>query len=164
VAVERRAHTAGSLRLHVVPDASWRNLGPFLRGGIDADEATVVADDWRGYAPLAAAGVSHEPIPQIEPVRAVEILPWAHVVTSNLETWLRGTFHGVSPAHLQRGLVEFTYRFNRCWREEALFHFMLRRAAERKPLPSLRLTAELIGKVQKPIQRRIRIRRECVCL
>ena len=40
VAVERRAHTAGSLRLHIVPDASWRNLGPFLRGGIDSDEAT----------------------------------------------------------------------------------------------------------------------------
>jgi len=145
VAVERRAHTAGSLRLNVVPDASWRSLGPFLRGGIDADEATVVTDDWSGYAPLAAAGVSHEPIPQLEPARAGEILPWAHVVISNLKTWLRGTFHGVSPKYLQRYLVEFTYRFNRRWRDEELFHFVLRRAVRGAPLPYTRLTAEVVG-------------------
>lgn len=27
---------------------------------------------------------------------------WAHSVFGNLEIWLRGTFHGISPTHLQR--------------------------------------------------------------
>ena len=35
------------------------------------------------------------------------ILPWIHKVFSNLKTWLRGTFHGVSPKHLPRYLQEF---------------------------------------------------------
>jgi len=61
--------------------------------------------------------VHHEPTVQGEPARAAEILPWAHIVISNLKTWLRGTFHGVSHKHLPRYLVEFTYRFNRRWRE-----------------------------------------------
>ena len=104
-----------------------------------------MTDDWSGYAPLTAVGVSHEPIPQIEPERAAEILPWAHVVISNLKTWLRGTFHGVSPKYLRRYLAEFTYRFNRRWREEELFHFVLRRAAQGEPLPYHRLTAEAVG-------------------
>jgi len=145
VAVERRAHTAGSLQLDVVPDVSWASLGPFVRGAIAAAETTVLTDDWGGYAPFAAAGVDHEPTVQGEPARAAEILPWAHIVISNLKTWLRGTFHGVSHKHLPRYLVEFTYRFNRRWREGELFHFVLRRAAQGDPLPYHRLTAEVVG-------------------
>jgi len=34
--------------------------------------------------------------------QALDILPWAHTAFGNLETWHRGTFHGVSPKHLQR--------------------------------------------------------------
>ena len=48
---------------------------------------------------------------------------WMH-----LKTWLRGTFHGVSRKHLQRYLDEFVYRFDRRWREDELFGFVLNRA------------------------------------
>ena len=64
---------------------------------------------------------------------------------SNLKTWLRGTFHGVSPKHLPRYLQEFTYRFDRRSRESELFFFVLRRAARGEPLPYPRLTAEVVG-------------------
>ena len=40
-AVEQREHSAGSLRLAVVPHASKDELGPFVRGVIDATEASV---------------------------------------------------------------------------------------------------------------------------
>ena len=66
--------------------------------------------------------------------RSSEILPWVHRVFGNLKTWLRGTFHGVSRKHLPRYLDEFTYRFNRRWREDELFGFVLRRAAQGRPL------------------------------
>lgn len=145
VAVERRAHTAGSLHLDIVPDVSWESLGPFVRGAIEARNTTVRTDDWSGYWPLAAAGVDHEPTAQGDPENAAQILPWAHVVISNLKTWLRGTFHGVSHKHLHRYLAEFVYRFNRRWREGELFRFVLRRAAHSDPLPYDRLRAEAVG-------------------
>jgi hypothetical protein len=44
---------------------------------------------------------------------AVDGLPWAHTVFGNLKTWLRRTFHGVSPKHLQCYLDEFVFRFDR---------------------------------------------------
>ncbi len=46
---------------------------------------------------------------------------------------------------MPRYLDEFTYRFNRRWREDELFGFVLARAVRGKPLPYARLTAELTG-------------------
>ena len=144
-AVERREHSAGSLRLAVSPDASRDELGPFVRGAINAAKATVLTDGWRAYEPLGAVGVDHRPVVQGDPARAAEILPWIHKVFSNLKTWLRGTFHGGSAKHLPRYLQEFNYRFYRRGRESELFFFVLRRAAGGEPLPYARLTAEVIG-------------------
>ena len=73
---------------------------------------------------------------------ALDGLPWAHTVFGNLKTWLRATFHGVSPKHLQRYLDEFTYRLDRRWREGELFGFVLRRVALGQPLPYRQLVAE----------------------
>jgi len=42
-------------------------------------------------------------------------------------------------------LAEFSDRFDRRWREEALFGFVLRRAAHGEPLPYSRLVAEAVG-------------------
>ena len=144
-AVEQRERSAGSLRLAVVPHASQDELGPFVRGVIDAREATVLTDGWKGYGDLATHGAKHRAVVQGHPARAAEILPWIHKVFSNLKTWLRGTFHGVSPKHLARYLKEFTYRFDRRARESELFHFVLRRAVRGEPLPYARLTAEVVG-------------------
>jgi hypothetical protein len=66
-------------------------------------------------------------------------------VASNLKTWLRGTFHGVSPKHLPRYLDEFSYRFDRRWREDELLAFVLRRLARGEPLPYHQLVAERTG-------------------
>ena len=143
--VERRPHTAGALALMPVADNSWASLGPAVRGAIEGAHTTVVTDDWAGYWPLASQGVDHRPEVQGPPERAAELLPWAHVVISNLKTWLRGTFHGVSHKHLPRYLQEFTYRFNRRWREKELFFYLTRRAVQAKPLPYSRLVAEPAG-------------------
>jgi hypothetical protein len=75
----------------------------------------------------------------------LDVLPWAHTVFGNLKTWLRGTFHGVSPKHLQRYLDEFVFRFNRHWEETELFIRTLNRSIEAPPCPYHLLTAERIG-------------------
>ena len=72
-------------------------------------------------------------------------LPWAHTIFGNLKTWLRGTFHGVSPKHLQRYLDEFVFRFDRRWEETKLFPRVLRCAIDAEPFPYYRLTAERSG-------------------
>ncbi len=77
--------------------------------------------------------------------RSAEILPWSHTIFSNLKAWLLGTFRGVSKKHMPRYLDEFTYRFNRRWREGELFGFVLGRAVRGQPCPYARLTAELFG-------------------
>jgi ISXO2-like transposase domain len=77
--------------------------------------------------------------------QSIHLLPWAHTVFGNLKTWLRGTFHGVSPKHLQRYLDEFVFRFDRRWHEAELFTRVLHRALDAVPCPYQRLTAERIG-------------------
>src|SRR5262245_46333755 len=59
--------------------------------------------------------------------------------------WILGTFHGVSKKHMPRYLDEFSYRFNRRWRETELFGFVPNRAVQGEPFPYSRLTAELFG-------------------
>jgi transposase-like protein len=54
-----------------------------------------------------------------------EDLRLAHLVISNLKTWIRGIFHGVSDKHLQAYLNEFTFRFNRRRTPMAAFQTIL---------------------------------------
>ncbi len=145
VAVERRATSAGAVRLAVVPRATTVELTSFIRGVIDARETTVFTDAWPAYAALTQQGVKHRPRLGGRGPGASDLLPWAHTVFGNLKTWLKGTFHGVSPKHLQRYLDEFTYRFDRRWKEDELAGFVLRRAAQAAPFPYHRLTAESVG-------------------
>jgi transposase-like protein len=140
--IEDRGERAGALRMAIVPAVSQEELGPFVRGAIDQAKAVVVSDDWRGYGDLAKHGADHCPIVQGDPKNAAKLLPWSHIVFSNLKGWLRGTFHGVSVKHLHRYLQEFVYRTNRRWLEADLFFYVLRRAVNGEPLTWLRLTAE----------------------
>jgi transposase-like protein len=146
-AVEQRPHTAGSARLSVLEGITFEDdLGPFVRGVIDATEATVRSDGLASYLPLGEVGVHHDRRIQ-GPNRAhsTKILPWVHLLFANLKAWIRGTFHGVSKKHMQRYLDEFVYRFNRRWREGELFGFVLARLLESGPFPYHRVTAELVG-------------------
>lgn len=145
-AVEQRPHSAGQLRLAVVQGLQFeRDLGPFLRGVIDAANTTLRTDGYATYRSFEKVGIRHDRHIQGPPARAGEILPWCHVVFGNVKNWLRGTFHGVSGKHLHRYLQEFVYRFDRRWREEEMFGFVLRRAARAVPLPWSQLVAETAG-------------------
>jgi hypothetical protein len=135
------------VRLAVLEGLTFQNdLGPFVGHSVDAELATVRTDAFQGYGSLPKMGIAHERIVQgKDPARSAEILPWVHRVFGNLKTWLRGTFHGVSRKHMPAYLAEFSYRFDRRWREEELFGFVLRRAARGVPLPYKRLVAERVG-------------------
>ena len=123
-AVEVRAAGSGRVRLQVVPDASAASLTGFVKANVVAG-GTIMTDGWQGYAPLSGMGYRHRPRTQGDPRRASKILPRVHRVFGNLQTWLRGTHHGVSSKHLQAYLDEFTFRFNRRHTPMAAFQTLL---------------------------------------
>jgi transposase-like protein len=141
--VERRR--GGQLRLGVLTSHTFdEDLGPFVRGAVEARRVTVYTDGLDGYRPLAKVGVRHERrVLGTDRSRSVRMFPWSHAVFSNLKSWLRGTFHGVSLKHLPRYLDEFAFRFNERWREDLLGGLIVARALASSPLPYFRLTAEL---------------------
>lgn len=109
----RTGRYAGRVRLAVVPDRSAKSLSGFVESNI-APGASIITDDWSGYASLTRLGFLHSAVAERGDMQVAEtFLPIIHLVFSNLKTWLRGTHHGVSPQHLQAYLNEFTFRFNR---------------------------------------------------
>src|SRR5262249_38232394 len=109
-------------------------LTSFVQRSIRPEQSTVFTDAWGSYTALGRLGIDHRPRKGGHGRHALDGLPWAHTVFGNLKTWLRGTFHGVSPKHLQRSLDEFTYRLDRRWREDS--SYAASRAASRSPTDS----------------------------
>lgn len=132
-AVEARGEGSGRIRLQVVADATAASLESFVRGNV-AQGSTVRTDGWTGYKHLREAGFSHQRKVQGVPERAGVILPRIHRVFGNLQTWLRGTHHGVSGKHLQAYLDEFTFRFNRRQQPMAAFQSLLGLGAGQQPV------------------------------
>ncbi len=145
IVVERRRRTAGSARLAVIPRATTAVLTSFVQGAIQPREATVPTDAWGAYKALGKLGIDHRPRKGGHGRQALDALPWAHTLFGNLKTWLCGTFHGVSPKHLQRYLDEFVFRFGRRWQEAELFSRVLHCAIGAAPFPYRQLTAERTG-------------------
>jgi transposase-like protein len=146
-AVVERRRRKGHLRLGVLESHTFEHdLGPFVRGAIEGRTTTVRTDGLDGYRPLAAAGIGHERIVQgTDRSRGVELFPWSHAVFSNLKSWLRGTYHGVSRKYLPRYLDEFSFRFNHRGNEATIGVEILRRVLQTAPCPYHRLEAELTG-------------------
>ena len=141
---------AGRVRLALAPDRSARSLGGFIKSTV-APGATIITDDWSGYAKLGGLGYLHSAVPERgDPQVAETFLPIIHLVFSNLKTWLRGIHHGVSPQHLQAYLNEFTFRFNRRFYPFNAFRSLLGIAGEVSALTY----AELYAKSRPPTSSR----------
>jgi hypothetical protein len=120
-------------------------LTSFVHASVEPEESTVFTDAWGSYAALRRLGIDHRLRKGGRGHQSVHPLPWAHTVFGNLKTWLRGTFHGVSPKYLPRYLDEFVFRFDRRWRETELFIRLLHHALDVIPCRYQRLTADRIG-------------------
>jgi transposase-like protein len=131
-AVELRGKGSGRVRLQVVPDASADSLVSFVAANVEKG-STVRTDGWKGYLPLGGVGYRHRARTQGTPERAKKLLPRVHRVFGNLQTWLRGTHHGVANHHLQAYLDEFTFRFNRRRTPMAAFQTLLGLASSHPP-------------------------------
>lgn len=115
IAVERIKNHAGRVRLRHIEDVGSTTLIGFIRDVVDKG-STIITDDFPSYENVRKWGYIH---------RVSEDLTLAHLVASNLKTWIKGIFHGVSEKHLQAYLNEFTFRFNRRKTPMAAFQAIL---------------------------------------
>jgi transposase-like protein len=108
-----RGFIAGRLRLQRIPNRKQETLEPFVTASVMRG-SLVRTDAWVGYDRLGTLGYRHEALAICgDHAKTDKHLPMIHIVFGNLDTWLLGTHHGVSPKHLQAYLNEFTFRFNR---------------------------------------------------
>jgi transposase-like protein len=142
-AVERSPEgPLGSVRLAVVESASSWNLTRFIAREVDKATAVVHTDGFQSYSDLKCMGFTHEKHVSARPTgRGRPVLPGVHLVFSNLKTWLRGRFHGVSRKYLPAYLAEFAYRFNRRADPPRLFGWVARRLMHRPGVTLAKLRA-----------------------
>ena len=138
VAAEEVGRGIGRIRMAHIPDGSAETLEAFVAEAIEPGSG-VHTDGWHGYTHLGANGYHH----RVTPLRgdhalASELLPRVHRVVSLLKRWLLGTHHGgVSRAHLDAYLDEFTFRFNRrrSRHRGKLFFRLVQQAVTLEPVP-----------------------------
>jgi len=125
-----RSFIAGRLRLQVIPNRKQKTLEPMVLANVQ-NKAEIRTDGWTGYDNLQKLGFNHIPVPvRGDPAKTAQHLPMIHIVFGNLDAWLLGTHHGVSPAHLQSYLNEFVFRFNRRFWPMVGFDSVLKIAAK----------------------------------
>ena len=125
----------GSARMKVIPDVKAESLAPFVVENVDPD-ATVATDGWPGFNEIERLGYRRERHVSKGPRNAPfhPVLDGVHLMISNLKTWLRGRFHGVSRKYLPAYVAEFMYRFNRRRSPPDLFGWVTRRLMTRTSL------------------------------
>ena len=142
VAVEKRGHISGRVRMAVIPDFRASTFKTFLAAHV-APGATLHTDGLTSFGAAAIEGYRHVSHPQ--PIRTAlrrgvaSVVPLADRAIGNLQQWLIGTHHGVSRAQLQVYLDEFVFRHNRRRSPMAAFQTLLGLGAGRSPTSARRL-------------------------
>lgn len=123
----RNRTRAGRARAAVLPVAAGDTSVDFVEDTVKMG-TLVVTDGGAEFEGLVHAAVDHESHDQngLAIISATH-LSKVHIFFSNLKTWIRGVFHGVSRKYLPNYLHEFVYRFNRRDVGPDLFGYLVRR-------------------------------------
>jgi transposase-like protein len=128
-----RSFIAGRLRLQVVPNRKQETLEPIVLNNVQK-KAEIRTDGWTGYDNLHNLGYKHISVSiNGDQVKTDQHLPMIDIMFGNLDSWLLGTHHGVSSAHLQGYLNEFVFRFNRRFWPMVGFESVLKIGIKMKP-------------------------------
>jgi hypothetical protein len=124
-AVERK----GKIIAKVVGDTKSKTIKPFVKQNIELT-AEIKTDEYRSYKPLKGLGYNHQ---TVDHGRKQFVKGNAH--TNNLEGFwsqlkrsINGTYHFVSPKHLQTYVNEFAFRYNRRNEFKPLFSSLMVKA------------------------------------
>jgi transposase-like protein len=136
VAVERKGHHLGRLRMQVIENCSAAQLTPFATNNIVAG-SNITTDGWKGYSGLEEAGYAHNKTLQAKTNDKDSVLPGVHLIISLVKRVILGTFQGrFDGKYLQRILDEYVFRFNRrtCKSAGKRFLRIIQRAVTSQPV------------------------------
>ncbi|MGH9904797.1 MAG: IS1595 family transposase [Pyrinomonadaceae bacterium] len=104
----------GKVRSHHLPVVTADNLRPILNAQVDAANTKLMTDGEGQYRLVAPMFISHEVVNHgaSEYVRGDVHTNTVEGFFSILKRGIIGTFHHVSPQHLQRYTAEFDFRYN----------------------------------------------------
>jgi hypothetical protein len=131
---------AGRVRFKKMSAASGAEIENFLFDNV-LPGSIIKSDGWASYSKKIMEAYEHVKWPQDKPSDAKEWLPHIHRAFGNLQTWLRGTHHGVDPKHLQTYMEDFTFRTNRRQHPMASFRSLLGIGSTTKPLSFKQLSS-----------------------
>jgi hypothetical protein len=118
LAVEILENGVGRAYAEMIEHASARELGAFLRKHV-SKEATIIADEWRGYSPLKKEFPNLEQVPSKSGKNFKDL----HIHIMNIQGWLRGIHHHCSKERMQNYLDEYNRRSNM----DTIFNLLLKR-------------------------------------
>lgn len=131
IGCENRGKKAGFIAMKSVSGITHETVGDFSKRHLSLD--SIIRSD--ALPALNRLGEKHCHEARVTPAEKMdERLPWVHIVISNMQRFLLGTYHGVSAIHLQEYLNEFCYRFNRRQWESQLPHRLLSLCVQHLPL------------------------------
>lgn len=120
--------------LRVVPSSEMENINPVINEVINEKGATLVTDGYVGYNSIGLTFGSHIVLNHSkgEFVKADFHTNSVEGVFSLFDRTVYGTYHNVSPKHLQRYCTLFAYRFNsRPLREDQRFDMTIKNSKAR---------------------------------
>ncbi len=125
LALEILENGVGRAYAEVIEHSSAEELGALLRKYV-SQEAEIITDKWRGYAPLKKEFVNLKQIPSEEGSNFKEL----HIHIMNIKGWLRGIHHHCSKEHMQNYLDEYHFRYNRRSNMTTIFDVLVRKMVE----------------------------------
>jgi len=125
--VERK----GKVRAETVNDLKKKTVSPIINKNIEK-QSIVYTDEFLSYANISKYGFNHDVIKHRikQYVRGKVHTNTIEDFWSQLKRSLHGTYHSVSPQHLQLYVDEFAYRYNHRNSETPVFHYLLKRVVE----------------------------------
>lgn len=129
VALEKVKDGVGRAYAQIIESASSEEFKPFFITYI-SKAANVITDEWTGYIPLKKEYKNLKQIPSNEGKN----FPDLHIHIMNLKGWLRGIHHHCSKERLQGYLDEYHYRYNRRNNMDKIFHKLVEKMVNNKPI------------------------------
>jgi transposase-like protein len=125
------AERKGNIYAQVVPNARTITLQPIINANV-VKGSKIMTDEFLAYNKVSKNGYSHEQVRHSvrEYVRGQVHTNSIEGFWSQLKRSIDGTYHAVSPKHLQHYVNEFSWRYNRRHAETPLFALALSRVVK----------------------------------
>ena len=118
----------GRARAIVIPDVKAKTLLPAVEANVIKDDTTVYTDDLPSYDKLAEMGFDHKTVAHSYKVYVTAMDIHTNSVEgfwSQLKRSIDGTYHHVTPEHLQEYADEYSFRYSHRKDEEPMFKTIL---------------------------------------